>query len=83
MEVDRSSPVAPYLQIAGQLREMILSGALEPGSRLPSAETITQEAGVARLTARKALKVLRDEGLAMATVGMGTYVRPREQWPEG
>jgi len=82
MEVDRSSSRAPYLQLADQMREMIASGRLEPGARLPSAEWITQDAGVARLTARKALRKLRDEGWAYASSGMGTYVAPREQWPQ-
>jgi DNA-binding GntR family transcriptional regulator len=83
VEVDRSSPVAPYVQIAGQLREMITSGELVPGSRLPSVEAIVQETGVAKLTARKALRRVRAEGYASVSVGMGTYVTPQEQWPQG
>ena len=83
MEVDRSSPVAPYVQVAGQLRDEIISGRRAPGSRLPSADSIAQDVGIARLTARKALKVLRDEGYAFAAVGMGTYVAERERWPPG
>lgn len=82
MEIDRASAVPPYQQIANQLRARILSGELAPGSRLPSADTLAQEYGVARMTARKALIVLRDENWAFASSGMGTYVRPREQWPE-
>ena len=34
------------------------------------------------MTSRKALKLLRDEGYGMVTVGLGTYVAPREQWSE-
>jgi DNA-binding GntR family transcriptional regulator len=34
-----------------------------------------QEFGIAALTARKALRVLVDLGLAELTPGMGTYVR--------
>ena len=71
------------MQIAAQLREMITSGALAPGARLPGVESIVQETGVARMTARKALKLLRDEGYAFASSGMGTYIRNREDWPEG
>lgn len=83
MEIDRASPVPPYQQIAGQLRARIVSGELAPGARLPGVEQICQEAGVAKMTSRKALKLLRDEGYGMVTVGLGTYVAPREQWPEG
>jgi GntR family transcriptional regulator len=82
VEIDRASPVAPYRQIADYLRARILSGDLAPGARLPGVEQICQEAGVAKMTARKALRVLRDEGYGMVTVGLGTYVAPREQWPQ-
>lgn len=83
VQIDRASSVAPYRQVAEQLREQIRSGALAPGDQLPSAETIVQSAGVARMTARKALKLLRDEGWAFASIGLGTYVAPREEWPQG
>ena len=81
VEVDRSSSVAPYLQVAAQLTAAIRAGVYEPGSRLPSAEDIAQETGIARLTARKVLKRLRDERWAFVSAGMGTYVAPREEWP--
>ena len=37
---------------------------------------------MARTTARKALALIRDEGWSFASVGLGYYVAPREQWPE-
>jgi DNA-binding GntR family transcriptional regulator len=74
VDVDRDSPEPPYRQIAAQLRQRILSGELT--GRLPSALTISQEAGVAVLTGRKALRVLVDEGLATQSPGMGTYAVP-------
>jgi DNA-binding GntR family transcriptional regulator len=74
MEVDRDSDVPPYQQIAAQLREGIRDGTYPPRSRLPSAERIVQETGVAALTARKALKVLVDERLAVMRPGWGTFV---------
>jgi DNA-binding GntR family transcriptional regulator len=83
MEVDRASSLPPYVQIADQLREMITSGRLEPGARLPSADFLVQDVGIARLTARKSLKLLRDEGWAYVSSGMGTYVAKREHWPGG
>jgi DNA-binding GntR family transcriptional regulator len=83
MEIDRASPVPPYQQIAAHLRAAILSGELAPGSRLPGVEQTVQEWGVARTTARKALALIRDEGYSFASVGLGYYVAPREQWPGG
>lgn len=83
MEIDRASPVPPYQQIANYLRAAILSGDLAPGARLPGVEQTVQEWGVARTTARKGLAVLRGEGYSFASVGLGYYVAPREQWPQG
>jgi GntR family transcriptional regulator len=72
--IDYDSPVAPYRQVAAILRARIESGDLAPGSRLPSIATLTQEYGIARTTAGKALRLLVDEGLAEMSPGMGTFV---------
>jgi DNA-binding GntR family transcriptional regulator len=81
MEIDRRSFVPPYLQAAEQLRELIKSGKIT--DRLPSAVDISNDAGVAVLTARRALQVLVQEGYAHVRAGMGTYVSPRDEWPKG
>jgi DNA-binding GntR family transcriptional regulator len=83
VEVDRFSDVDPYAQVAAWLRDQITSGDREPGSRLPSAETLVQEWGIAKFTALKALRLLRRERYARVTSGLGTYVAPREDWPAG
>jgi len=79
MEVDRESSEPPYRQVARQLRTRIEAGDLT--SRLPSAVTISQETGVAIFTARKALRVLIDDGVAEMIPGMGTYVRRAADTP--
>ncbi len=50
--------------------------ALEPGARLPSIRSISQEYEVATTTAQKVLEALRDEGLVI-TSPMGTFVADR------
>lgn len=55
-----------YEQVAEQLREAILSGALAPGSELPSERELTDRFGVARTTVREALRALQAQGLAVA-----------------
>jgi GntR family transcriptional regulator len=71
--------VPPYRQVAAILRRRIASGELAPGSAVPSIVTLTQEYGVARTTARKALGVLRDEGLIEITPGWGSFVKPQDE----
>ncbi len=73
-EVDRRSPVAAYIQVAGFIREAIERGEYEPGQRLPSITDLVQTYGIARLTAAKALRRLAAEGLAGMSPGMGFYV---------
>lgn len=66
-----------YRQIADSLREMIASGALVDGDRLPSETQLMEQFGVARMTIRSALQVLQHEGLAVAEHGRGVFVRQR------
>ena len=80
MTVDHEAEEPVYLQIAGILRARILSGELEPGRPVPSEETLRQTFEVARETARKAVRVLRSEGLVRTRQGKGTFVtRPEER----
>ena len=83
MAIDRDSDVPPYRQVADRLREQIRGGELAPRTRLPSIERLVQEEGIARLTARKALQVLVDEGYARRVSGLGTFVVPADQLPRG
>jgi DNA-binding GntR family transcriptional regulator len=73
-EINRESPVPPSRQVARWLREDIEAGEYAPGQRLPSIAYLMQEYGIARDTAAKALRILVDEGLAVVSQGMGTYV---------
>ena len=41
---------------------------------MPGEKTLQQEFGLALATVRKAVKVLRDEGLVSTVPGWGTYV---------
>ncbi|GAA3095224.1 GntR family transcriptional regulator [Streptosporangium carneum] len=96
----QQSPVPPdppiYRRIADRLREAILSGDLRDGDRLPGENALMAEYGIARATARQALSVLINEGLAVPKRGSGVYVRlfrpirrhgsrrlSRRQWERG
>lgn len=81
--VDHGSPVAPYLQVAALLRHEIQTGKRPPGSRLPSIIDMVQEYGIARGTAHKVLKLLRDEGYAEVGVGLGYFVTQQPPPGEG
>ena len=75
--IDREGPVPPYRQVANALRERIATGQIPPGRRIPSLTELEAEFGVARDTLRKAVQVLKDEGLVETVTGMGIYVVDR------
>ncbi|MGI5136521.1 MULTISPECIES: GntR family transcriptional regulator [unclassified Streptomyces] len=72
--IDRESPVPPYRQVANALRSRIADGTIPPGRRIPSLVDLEAEFSVARDTLRKAVQVLKDEGLVETVTGMGIYV---------
>lgn len=67
-----------YIQIADQIRDQILAGAVAPGRQLPSERDLAQNLGVSRPTVREALIALEVAGLVEVRVGVGAFVRPRD-----
>jgi len=72
--IEHASAVPPYRQLAAILRDQIQSGELAPGAAVPSVKRLRQEYGVAETTARKAVALLRDEGLVETVMGWGSFV---------
>jgi GntR family transcriptional regulator len=85
VEIIYDGPVPPHKQIAAWLRTRIESGEFSPNQRVPAETAIVQEWGVARTTARRAVAVLRDEGLVYTIQARGTFVSAerQERSPEG
>lgn len=61
-----------YQQIADELRSRIVT--VGPGQVLPSESDLSAEFAVSRVTIRRALEILRDDGLVDARQGFGWYV---------
>ncbi|MFI6325913.1 GntR family transcriptional regulator [Nonomuraea sp. NPDC050556] len=74
--LDREGPVPVYRQIAELIRGRIASGSLGPGDPMPSESEIEREFGVARTTARRVARELREVGLVHTIPGKGTFVGP-------
>ena len=69
--VDKTSDRPAFKQIADDLREQIESGRLAAGDRVLSEAQLMAAYGVARMTVRQALAVLKAEGLLLAEHGRG------------
>ncbi len=80
MKINPASPEHPYVQLAAMLRARIESGEIE--SLLPSIMELTEETGLAVGTVRRAITLLKDEGLVHAVSGRGTFVT-RQLAPAG
>jgi GntR family transcriptional regulator len=72
--VDHRSPVALYVQLAAVLRDEITAGRLAPHDPIPSESYLEQEHDVSRQTVRKAVALLREEGLIYTLPQRGSYV---------
>jgi GntR family transcriptional regulator len=84
-EINPRAAEPPYRQIAAWLRARIEAGEFRPGlDPLPSEKDLVGLFGVARDTARRAVQVLRDEGLVVTVPQRGTYVpRPEDRKVSG
>jgi GntR family transcriptional regulator len=65
----------PYERIAADLRAAILDGHLAPGSAIPSENELATDYGVNRGTARRAVELLRADGLIDSRQGAPSRVR--------
>jgi GntR family transcriptional regulator len=75
--LSRRSSWPLYLQIADDLREQVLRRDLQPGERLPSEHALMESYDASRQTVRKAIAVLKTEGLLDAAQGRGVFVRKK------
>jgi len=66
-----------YLKVKRHILENIGSGKWATASRVPSENEIVKSFGVSRMTANRALKELRDEGVLVRIAGVGSFVADR------
>lgn len=78
IRIDRESAVPVYMQIRGGIRDLILSGRLPDGFRLPPERQLATALGVNRTTILSAYRELKADGLVDAHVGRGTEVVSRK-----
>ncbi|MEV8055128.1 winged helix-turn-helix domain-containing protein [Streptomyces antimycoticus] len=82
-EIDHEAETPVYRQIAALLIADIERGVLPVGRRIPSESELVKRFGVARDTARGAVRYLRDEGYVRTVPQRGSYVLERRRPTEG
>jgi GntR family transcriptional regulator len=66
----------PYQRIVEDLRKEILTARRQPGERLPSEHELAEQYQTSRPTVRRAIAMLKAEGLVVTEQGKGAFVRP-------
>ncbi|PTQ56030.1 MAG: Transcriptional regulator, GntR family [Candidatus Carbobacillus altaicus] len=77
LDPDDTTPL--YEQIKRQLKELIMSDALPPGTLLPSIRALAEQLKVSVITTRRVYQDLELEGWLRSEQGRGTFVRDRDE----
>lgn len=78
LQFDAIAPARAVDEIAAQVRDMIASGKLKPGDRLPAERDLSTQLHVSRNTLREALRALEHAGIVEMRKGAtgGAFVLP-------
>ena len=65
LTIDRNHEDPVYEQVAAQVRQLVASGELEPGTSLPSVRRLAGDLGVGLNTIARAYRLLEEEGFLL------------------
>lgn len=71
-----------YEQIVEKLEKMIISGGMEPLTRMPSVRSLAMELSVNPNTIQRAYTQLEQDGYLYTVSGRGSYVTAENEWRE-
>jgi len=74
IKIDFRSNVAIYTQIVEQLRQMIHTGEIKVGDKLPTVREMAADLRVNFNTVARAYRILDEAGLISTQLGRGTYI---------
>lgn len=74
LSINYRDPRPIYEQVRDSLRQLILSGAMEPGEKLPSVRTLASSLAINPNTIQRAYRELEQLGLIYAVAGKGAFV---------
>ncbi|WP_345502643.1 GntR family transcriptional regulator [Pedococcus ginsenosidimutans] len=78
VQIDRTSPVPLYHQLAQQLAAAVTAGRLQPGDPFENEVALGERLGLSRPTVRRAFQELVGQGLLVRRRGLGTTVASRK-----
>ena len=72
-----------YEQVVEKLEKLIMGGALETDSKMPSVRALGVDLAVNPNTIQRAYNQLEKEGYLYTISGRGSFVAPESEWREG
>lgn len=72
-----------YEQIVDKLEHLIICGALESNTKMPSVRSLAIELSVNPNTIQRAYTQLEQDGYLYTVVGRGNYVTSEQEWKTG
>lgn len=79
IQISKDSMEPIYHQIETQLKTLIVSGQLSPGTLLPSIRALSLELACSVITTRRAYQNLENSGFIKTVQGKGTFVRELDE----
>lgn len=70
-----------YMQVAHKLMQDLRAGRYQADQALPAERVLSEQLDISRVTARKAIDQLVEQGLVVRKRGSGNYVAPRIEQP--
>jgi len=74
LRLDSKSPTALYRQLYSELRNGILTGRFEAGTKLPGSRSLADSLGISRVTVTECYERLASEGYLETRIRSGTFV---------
>lgn len=74
LSVDSGSAVAPFEQLRVQVRDLVTSGSLAPGARLPTVRQLAAELALAPNTVARTYRELESDGIIETRGRNGSFI---------
>lgn len=75
LSIDPNSPIAPYEQLRSRVVELVLSGELAAGTRLPTVRALAEQLGLAANTVARSYRELEAEGVIETMGRNGSVIK--------
>lgn len=77
-QLDMKSSKSVYEQVIDNIKELVMTGVLPEGSKLPSVRELSRQLTINPNTVQKAFKELERDGYIYTVSGRGTFVAKKE-----